>query len=269
MQLTVVVDNHTCIDQYYCGEPAVCYYIQSGDNHLLFDTGYSDLFLQNAEKMNIDLKKLTQIVLSHGHNDHTNGLKFLIEKTGISQAELIAHPGCFLPRYDADEYIGAPYTLEEISEKTNFRPCKTPYRIAENLICLGEIPRLNHFEIMRPIGRQKRSGIWKDDYVKDDTALVYQNSDGLFIITGCSHSGICNIIEYAKKVCNEERISGVLGGFHLFDDDSRLEKTIRYLQACNIRQIYPCHCVSLLAKAKMLEKLPVAEVGVGMTISLP
>lgn len=61
---------------------------------------------------------------------------------------------------------------------------------------------------------------------------------------------------------------GVLGGFHLFDDDEQLEKTIDYLHDCNMEQIYPCHCVSLLAKAKMMEKLPVQEVGVGMRVLL-
>lgn len=164
--------------------------------------------------------------------------------------------------------IGAPYTLKEISQKANYHPCKSPYRIADHLIYLGEIPRINDFEIAYPIGKQQRSGIWEEDYVRDDSALVYQGSKGIFIITGCSHSGICNIIEYAKKVCNEEKILGVLGGFHLFDDDFRLEKTIQYLEACNMKQLYPCHCVSLLAKAKMLERLPVTEVGIGMTVRI-
>lgn len=159
MHLTVVVDNNTYIDQYYYGEPAVCYYIELEDKHILFDTGYSDLLLQNAEKMNIDLKALTQIVLSHGHNDHTGGLKFLAEKIGISQVELIAHPDCFLPKCHANESIGAPYTHEEISEKTKYNPRKRPYRIADNLIYLGEIPRMNNFEIPYPIGKQKQSEV--------------------------------------------------------------------------------------------------------------
>lgn len=269
MRLTVVVDNHTYIDQYYCGEPAVCYYIELGDKRILFDTGYSDLLLQNAEKMGIDLSQLTHIVLSHGHNDHTNGLKFLAEAIGISQVELIAHPNCFLPKYDENESIGAPYTCEEISEKANYTPCKTPYWISDHLVFLGEIPRANDFELPYPIGKQKQSGTWTDDYVEEDTALAYQNSDGIFIITGCSHSGVCNIIEYAKKVCNERRVLGVLGGFHLFSDDLRLEKTIQYFRSCDMKHLYPCHCVSLLAKAKMMNQLPVVEVGVGMTLSLP
>ena len=98
--------------------------------------------------------------------------------------------------------------------------------------------------------------------------MVYRSEKGLFIITGCSHSGICNIIQYAKKVCGEEKVYGVLGGFHLFNNDEQLQKTIEYLQKNQIEQLYPCHCVSLLARAKMMEKLPVVETGVGLVVDI-
>ena len=48
MKLTVLVDNNTYIDQYYAGEPAVSYYIETDDIKILFDTGYSDIFIKNA-----------------------------------------------------------------------------------------------------------------------------------------------------------------------------------------------------------------------------
>ena len=97
----------------------------------------------------------------------------------------------------------------------------------------------------------------------------HESTDGLFIITGCSHSGICNIIEYAKRVCSNARIAGVIGGFHLFADDKRLAQTVDHLAAQNMTHAYPCHCVSLIAKAKMLSAgLPVEEVGVGMAIEI-
>ena len=270
MRLTVVVDNNTCTNQYYCGEPAACYYIETGDKRILFDTGYSDLLLKNAERLKIDLSNLTQIVLSHGHDDHTNGLKYLEETVGLSRVELISHPDCFLPKYTGDgAFLGAPYTRDEVTQKTNYHPCRTFYKITDDLIFLGEIPRTTDFEARNPIGKLRQGENWVDDYAKDDTALAYRTSRGIFIITGCSHSGICNIIEYAKAVCNDQRVLGALGGFHLLTDDDRLEKTIQYVEKNQIAQLYPCHCVSLLAKAKMMAKLPVFEVGVGTTISLP
>lgn len=268
MKLTILVDNNTYIDKYYYGEPAVSYYIEDGDKRILFDTGYSDVLLLNARKMAIDLSSLTHIVLSHGHNDHSNGLRVLAEKVGISKIELVAHPDCFLQKYDGEEYIGAPYSEKEIAEKCNYQPCKTLYAITEKLTFLGEIPRDNDFESKSPIGKQIESNACKDDYILDDSALVYKSEKGLFIVTGCSHSGICNIVEYAKKVCEEERILGVLGGFHLFEADERLERTIEYLQGCNLEYLYPCHCVSLLARAKMMEKLPVIETGIGMVVEV-
>lgn len=239
MKLTILVDNNTYIDKYYYGEPAVSYYIEPEDKRVLFDTGYSDIVLRNAEKM------------------------------GIANVKLIAHPDCFLPKYDEDESIGAPYSSDEIQHRIKYCPSKTIYNITENLLFLGEIPRITDFENQKPIGKVLVNGEWVDDYVKDDTALVYKSYKGIFIITGCSHSGICNIVEYAKKVCEENRILGILGGFHLFENDEQLEKTIEYLCSCDVKHVYPCHCVSLLARAKLMEQLSVVETGVGMTVSIP
>ena len=50
MKLKVLVDNNTFIDMYYLGEPAVSYYIEDGNDKILFDVGYSDIFIKNAEK---------------------------------------------------------------------------------------------------------------------------------------------------------------------------------------------------------------------------
>ena len=292
MKITILVDNNTFIDQYYYGEPAVSFYIETDGQKILFDTGYSEIILANARKMGIDLKQVTHIVLSHGHNDHTNGLKVLQENVGLANRKLIAHPDCLAPKYYEQksaveneayhersmqgaapeeytgEYIGAPYSETEIQEWADYVPCRDTYHITDKLIFLGEIPRTNRFENQKPIGKCEKDGMLRDDYLMDDTALVYQTAEGIFVITGCSHSGICNIIAYAKDVCREERIVGVLGGFHLFEDDEQLQKTIDFLQSCNIQKLYPCHCVSLLARAKMMEKLPVVETGVGMVLEV-
>ena len=268
MKLTVLVDNNTYIDQYYHGEPAASFYIETEDKRILFDTGYSGILLTNAQKMNIDLNKLTHIVFSHGHDDHTRGLKYLKEQVNIKNVSLIAHPDCFYPKYNGELYIGSPFSADEISEMTQLLACKDPYPITENLIFLGQIPRTNMFENQDPIGEYEVDGVRKRDFLLDDTAMVYKSEKGLFIITGCSHSGICNIIKYAKKVCREEKIYGVLGGFHLFTDNEQLKETIRYLQKNNIQKLYPCHCVSLLARAKMMQTLPVVETGVGMVVEI-
>ena len=268
MKLTVLMDNNTYIDQYYLGEPAVSYYIEDGDARILFDCGYSDAFIKNAEAMGIDLSKLTHIVFSHGHDDHTRGLKFLREKFDLSDVQIIAHPDCFYPREDETVAFGAPYLAEEVASFSHLTLSKAPITLTERLTYLGQIEDTFDFEQRYALGRRGTEEGWTPDYCYDDTALAYRGEDGLFIITGCSHSGICNIIQQAKRVCGDDRIAGVLGGFHLFDVDDRLSATIDYLESCQIQDFYPCHCVSLKAKAKMMEKLDVEEVGVGLVIEV-
>jgi len=268
MKLTVLMDNNTYIDQYYLGEPAVSYYIEDGDVRLLLDCGYSDAFLKNASDMGVDLSKLSCIVFSHGHDDHTRGLRFLREAVDLSGVEIIAHPDCFYPREEDGLGFGAPYLSEEVAGFAKLHLSKDPVWLTARLVYLGQIQDTFDFEKRHPIGRSHTETGWTDDYCYDDTALAYKTDDGLFIITGCSHSGICNIIEQAKRLCGDDRIAGVLGGFHLFDVDQRLEQTIDYLDDCKIRNFYPCHCVSLKAKAKMMEKLDVEEVGVGLSIEI-
>ncbi|MGL4282393.1 MBL fold metallo-hydrolase [Eubacterium aggregans] len=181
---------------------------------------------------------------------------------------LCAHPHCFLPKYDGEAFIGAPYNPGEIARVTRYRPTVGVCHLSERLVFLGEIPRGTDFEARAHIGTTIVEGRVEADTLRDDSALVYQNGEGIFIITGCSHSGICNIIYYAKKVCGEEHIHGVLGGFHLLEDLPQLDQTIAYLKANRIDAVYPCHCVSLLTKAKMMSVLPVQEVGAGIVIEI-
>lgn len=267
MKLKVLEDNNTFIDMYYLGEPAVSYYIEDGNDKILFDTGYSGVFMKNAELMNINLDSVNKLVISHGHDDHTGGLKTFFDRK--KNIELISHPDCFDYKEDSTGlYIGSPLSKDELSRMCKLNLSKDPIKVSEHITYLGEIPSLNDFETRHAIGKKMVDGEKFEDTINDDSAIVYQSEKGLFVITGCSHSGICNILEYAKKVCGDNRIYGVIGGFHLFDIDERLEKTINYLADNNIELLYPCHCISLNAKIEMAKKLDIKEVGVGLNIKI-
>ncbi len=267
MKLKVLADNNTFIDMYYLGEPAVSYYIEDGNDKILFDTGYSDVFIKNAQKMNIDLDKVNKLVISHGHDDHTGGLKsFFKEKRNI---ELISHPESFNYKEDATGlYIGSPLSKEELKPICKLNLSKTPIKISEHITYLGEIPSSNNFEQRYTIGKSIIDGEKISDNIIEDSAIVYKCDKGLFIISGCSHSGICNIIEYAKKVCNDNKIYGVIGGFHLFENNDRLKNTIKYFKDNDIKLLYPCHCVSLEAKIEIAKQIKIQEVGVGLELDL-
>lgn len=268
MKLIVLADNNTYIDQYYLGEPAVCYYIEDDRIKLLLDTGYSDVYIKNAAALGIDLSQVSVITFSHGHNDHTRGLYYLYKEKNFANMSVIAHPDTFKERVFGTTPIGSPLSETDLKGSCRLRLSKDPVRVSEHITFLGEIPSSNDFEKRKSFGMLKDHATEREDFVADDTALVYNNGNGLFIITGCSHSGICNIIEYAKQVCEENKIIGVIGGFHLFEVATQLKKTIEYFQENQIKELYPCHCVSFAAKAEIHNHIPIHEVGVGLQLDI-
>ena len=145
-------------------------------------------------------------------------------------------------------------------------PALTPV-FRQAIRILGEIPTVHDFEQRRPLGRVLLDGEEQPDLLADDTALACRTPEGLFILTGCSHRSICNIVSHAQAVCGEPRIAGILGGFHLPRANSRVEKTASFLASLRPGVLYPCHCVSLAAKLELAKVLPVQEVGCGMCVS--
>ena len=268
MKLTILVDNNTLIDQYYLAEPALSFLIEDENKQILFDCGYSDVFLKNAEKLGIDLINLDVIIFSHNHNDHTRGINNLIniyEKSKNSPC-LIAHPTIFRQTTLAGiGNIGINLPRSELENYFNVHLRKEPVNITKHLFYLGEIPRSNDFEGNVSIGINENTG--KADFMSDDTALVYKTEEGLIIITACSHSGICNICDYAKIVCDDKRIVDIIGGLHLLNPKKKqMNGTLEYIKNLNLKSLYACHCTDLNSKVKLAGVVSVKEVGSGIVL---
>jgi 7,8-dihydropterin-6-yl-methyl-4-(beta-D-ribofuranosyl)aminobenzene 5'-phosphate synthase len=275
LAVTVLVDNTTLIDRYFTAEPGLSFCIETSGKKILFDLGYSGIFLANAKKLGIDLLDLDYVVLSHGHIDHTGGLVPLmhhfmeatIEHHSYKLPMVIAHPHCFYPRPMpplAD--IGAPFDDAQLRRHFPVILSTSPVWLTDDLVYLGEIPQDNG-----RIVSKKRIIITPEgncpDLLLDDTALAFKSDQGLVIITGCSHTGICAIIRYARQVCGEQRIRDVIGGYHLMDDDSAgISMTVNELAALEPAALHPCHCTSLAAKIALAQVAPLHEVGVGLKL---
>ncbi len=275
MKLTVLVDNNTLIDRYFFAEPGIALYIEQGGKRVLLDVGYSDIFIKNAQKMNIDLRALDYVVLSHGHLDHTWGLDPLVRLYTESHTEgiphkrptVLAHPLAFLSKKFDDMEIGSLISQDKLSKNLSVKLSKDPIWLTERILFLGEIERKNDFEGKKPIGSILKPDGQEPDYLYDDTALAYQSPHGLVIITGCSHSGICNIVEQAKKLCKEERIIDIVGGLHLLDPSKeQLRGTLEYMKELNPKQIHACHCTDLNSKIALSKVVNLKEVGVGLVL---
>jgi 7,8-dihydropterin-6-yl-methyl-4-(beta-D-ribofuranosyl)aminobenzene 5'-phosphate synthase len=269
MKLSVLVDNNTLINKNYYGEPGLSFYMEEGENRILFDTGYSDIFLRNATKMNIDIKSITHVILSHGHLDHTWGLSAFLgvaDYFGPSKKEitLLAHPSALSPKEDDGEQIGMIVSQDVLKRSFRVVTTKQPFWISDQLVFLGEIERVHPFENRKPLGVTHIDGDTVDDYLLDDSALAFKTKEGLVIITGCSHSGICNIIDYAIKVCGDNRILDIIGGFHLLNpSDEVLQGTLSFIHEINPAQLHACHCTDLHSKIALSKVANLVETGVG------
>ncbi len=278
ISLTVLVDNTTLTDRYFSGEPGLSFLIETDGKKILFDTGYSDLFLQNAQKMGINLLDLDMVVLSHGHLDHSGGLfplirhmtRSIIEGFPVKKPLLVAHPWCFYPRPKSPvPDTGTVLSEQELSRFFDVITTTIPRHLTTNLVFLGEIERAFKFEQVDPGTRKiiMPDGAAKEDRILDDSALAFRTSEGLVIITGCSHAGICNIVEQAKTVCGNSRVIDIIGGLHLLSPEpSRLKKTAEYLRDLQLKSLHACHCTSLSSKIVLAGYCPVQEVGTGMKL---
>ena len=254
------------MDKIFLAQHGFSAFIEAEKN-ILFDTGSTDVFIYNAALLGIDLNATDLIVLSHGHWDHSNGLKALHAK-GIKK-KLLVHPGAFVDRRKASgEYNGILYNQEEMAEKFDLILSREPYQITDNIYFLGEIPRLNDFEAQKTTFFYMNKGEELQDFVMDDTALAIKTEKGLVIVTGCSHAGICNIVEHAKKVADQDKVHIVMGGFHLLGDQAQLQKTIDYFLKNRVEHLYPMHCTDLPSLSKFYDTYGIKKLCAGDTIEI-
>lgn len=255
MKLSVLTEN--AAGGKFLAEHGLSYLIEHDGKKILFDTGHSDVFLKNSTLLGYNIQQsIDQIVLSHGHWDHGDGLQYLKNKT------LITHPNSFIKRFrkGAKENIGLALSKTEIQKKFHLIESIDPYFITKNIIFLGEIPRLNNFESQKTTFADEQG---KDDFVIDDSAIAIVQNNELIIITACSHSGICNIIDYAIRISGIDRVNTIMGGFHLKQNDFQTQKTIEYLKKLKPDHILPSHCTDLPALTAFYEEFQIQQVKTG------
>lgn len=269
--ISVLIDNNTKRDSHLIAEHGLSLYVECDGLKLLFDTGDTDVYLKNAAKMGIDLQSIDIVALSHHHYDHVGGMKYFPMQN--RKIKLVAQKYAFYPRVDYSNNLAK----HEITDNFDVISVDAePLELSENLIFLGAIPELNDFEGKKNFKNIKLilpSGELSNDFIEDDSALMYKFSEGIVVITGCSHSGIVNIIQYAINTAEKKwgisKVKTIIGGLHLINSaPDLLSKTIDFLKSKGISEIYPCHCTDLSAKiALACGGLEVHEVGTGTIIN--
>ena len=259
LRITTLSENNAGMGD-FLGEWGLSILLEIENTFILFDSGKSISAVYNADSLNVDLTKINKIVLSHGHYDHTGGLRNVLRRIG-KEVEIVAHPDIWQAKYsrrkdEPDRYIGIPFQQKELeSMGARFNLVKKSVEIAEDVFTTGEVPMVTDFEkVDEGLFVQEDSG-WQLDNLLDDQALVIKTEAGLVVISGCAHRGIINTIYHAQKLAGVEKIHTVIGGSHLMGiSEERLWQTIGVLREFDIQKMGLCHCTDLPAASLLAQE---------------
>ena len=262
--ITTIVDDYSGFTRLLGAHGLSMYievYVDDRVESILFDVGPNETVLSyNVKELNIDIGKVKAIVLSHNHYDHTGGLEYVIKSMVSSKNKpiVIAHPNIFKQSLYIDEEsqrldIGIPYSrqyLEGLGAKMLL--IRSPLQISPSTYYLGEIKQYTDIDV-----EKYKKGFYTilgtgevvPDKLEDDTGIAVKVEGlGIIVISGCSHSGIANIVYQASKQLNDN-VYAVIGGFHMIKYDRKdIEETIRAFKDLGVEEIYVGHCTGFKAE---------------------
>lgn len=246
---TVLCENYVIGNTGAVAEHGWSVFLETNEGNFLFDTGQGKAVINNARVLNKNLTSIRGIFLSHHHFDHTGGLlDVLLDSAPV---EVYAHPELFKDSYalrgNSIDHIGIPFP-KALLESRGAQFCFNTIwqEIVPGMALTGEIRRKSPFEkgdkdlvILTKEGK-------KQDLIMDDQSLIIENKEGLFIILGCAHAGIINIINYAIEKTGQSHINAIIGGTHLGSvSEEQRNMSIKSLKDFDIENIGVSHCTGL------------------------
>ena len=226
MKVVTLIENTACREG-LCFEHGLSLYIEMQTDKILFDAGQSAAFADNSEKLGVDLREVDFAVLSHGHYDHSGGLRKFLEINKTAPVYVSYH--AFEPHYSANGYIGMDPALAE-NKKIQY--------VAETTV-LAEGITLHRLETapMDTAGLEmEENGVRKPDDFRHEQYLLLEERGKRILISGCSHKGILNIVEAFRPDI-------LIGGFHFMkiEEEEKLEEAAKKLLEYDTTY-YTGHC---------------------------
>jgi 7,8-dihydropterin-6-yl-methyl-4-(beta-D-ribofuranosyl)aminobenzene 5'-phosphate synthase len=263
IEITTLIENQPGAHRGLAHEHGLSFLIERGDTTILFDTGQSGDFVDNAVLLRKDLSRVEHVVISHGHYDHTNGFPRFVEEFGSGDAgpaiTLHVHEDFFLPKYavrgPSRTFIGVPWDrawldAHEISVQSVSGRGR---EIVPGVHIVTGFDRTHPREVDNPrfvIDRDGDGELVVDDF-RDEIGLVLETDRGLVVVVGCSHPGIMNILDTIRSRFTAP-IVDVLGGSHLVEaHGERLEEALTYLGSGPFTRLGLSHCTGEEAMARL------------------
>lgn len=231
--ITTLIENSIGEHKGLSGEHGLSFFIDKDGEMLLFDTGSSRTFIDNAKKLRVDIGQVRHIVLSHGHYDHTGGFRPFIDAYPDSHHTLWTGKGFFKEKYAAYgpslQYLGNDFDKKFLETRSiSHKEVTTDTtEIAPGVWIVTNFKKIHSEELIHP-----RFVLWDDatrqvypDEFRDEVLLVVEAAKGLVVLVGCAHPGILNMLDTVEERFDKP-IYALLGGTHLVEASSQ---RIRYV----------------------------------------
>ena len=254
LRVTVLVEN-SAGDSGLSAEHGLSFWVEAGDKRILFDAGQSEIVVDNAKLLGIDLAEADAVVLSHGHYDHTGGLSRVLEMA--KRAKVYMHPAAVEPKFSRRvggvKYNGMCESAIEAIRGREVILSEGPTEICEGVVVTGRVPRVNDFEGVGGAFFRDEMCIERD-LIDDDQTLFVEMERGVVIVFGCCHSGVVNTLNYISNLTGRDDFYAAMGGMHLLhSSDERIEKSMLAFKKYGLEKVFPAHCTGEKAVAKFKE----------------
>jgi 7,8-dihydropterin-6-yl-methyl-4-(beta-D-ribofuranosyl)aminobenzene 5'-phosphate synthase len=256
--------------------------VQRGETRssLLYDAGMTPVALgRNLDVLEVSVKDLRAIVISHGHADHHGGLEGLFRRYGRGSLPLVIHPDAWRERrlvFPTGAELRLPPPNRHDLEREGVDVVEERGQtllLDDAVLTSGHVERTTAFEQGFPIHYARCDGEWlPDPAIEDDqNVIVNVKGKGLVIVSGCSHAGAVNVLRNAQRLTGEQRVAGFIGGFHLTGGlfEPIIEPTVAAFVRAQVGRVLPAHCTGWKAVHALARAMPAAFVqpAVGTTVS--
>ena len=239
---------------------------------VLFDVGpYGDVWVDNMERLGIDIAIIDTLFLSHWHWDHSGGFPVAVaaitdarRQAGLDAPVVIdLHPD----RPDQRGVKTPSGTMVMLPEEPSFDAIREaggrielhdePHHLADGLFLgSGTIVRTTSYETGLDGHHTFRGAdATADPLIMDERFLAAEvRGRGITVLSACSHAGIVNACLAARDHYPGTPVDLVLGGYHLAGAamEQRIPATVGDLdELVQPRIVAPAHCTAWRAKAAL------------------